>query len=435
MSAQAIERDLPHSDETEQGVLGAVFLDNGILPACRDTLPSPEAFYFERNQIIWRCFFELTDAKSPIDTRTVQAWLERKGKFEQVGGVAYLAGLDLYLPDLGTIDTYLAIVRQLWAKRNLVQAFRRLAAESMNGNHPGDIIHQAQAVLEEIERGQLEAGTANHIGEVCMDLDLDSEPEQGIVGIRSGLRDLDRITQGWLPGQLILIGARPGMGKTSFVQQIMHDSNVLSLLISLEMSEKELVLRNLAQISGVNHGAIKSRRMSRGDRAKVERARSHLLASGLHVYDKPGLTMSAIASTARTHKLKHGLKLLAIDYVGLIESEQRYSSEHLRIDDIVRQCKNLARSLDVPLLLPHQLNRPPKGTPPEPHLTDLREAGENHADIVLLIHRPGEYDKSDRELDGVSKLIVAKHRGGETGVITAHWSGPTLKTTDLAKDW
>ena len=425
------QRSLPHSEEAERACLACVLLQPELSQQLFDSL-AEEAFYLERHQKIYGAYRAVTDGGDAIDLRTVQASLEEDDDFEYVGGQAYLVGLDLDLPDLSGFGRYLAIVRERYAKRRLILAAEEIRSAAMNGNSSAEVIAAAEATLADIERHQLAAAPVSKLGDLALDLDF-QRPDQGLMGVSSGIRAVDKITGGWRPGALVTLAGATGMGKTSagwgFAIAAAR-SGESTLAISLEMTECELVNRFLSSVSHVPHESIDWGKVPNGRIQDVIGAVRLAQDLPLWVSDKTPQTISSISATARQHKTKHGLGLLVIDYLTLIDYVGTERDQRLKLTEMSRALKMLARSLEIPVILLHQIRRIEAR---RPVLIDLKESGdiENNSNQVVFCYREGYYD--DAAPQHTAELIIAKNRGGKTGKVEVAWSGETMTFRDLER--
>lgn len=430
---------LPHDEELEQAALACVLLKPELAPELGDAL-QPEAFYLERHQEIAKAYAALAKAERAIDLRTLQVHLTQAGTFELVGGIAYLAGLDMALPNLAHFDAYLSDLRSLWAKRRLMEVGQQIMAGAMNGQTPAETIGVAERALADVERGQLEAGTAEKVGDLVHDLTLVGNPS-GLVGISSGISDLDAVTGGWRPGQLITLAGATGMGKTAAAVGFCvaaARAGKKALMISIEMTEIEVTKRCVSLSTGVPFAMLDTGRIPRPRMADVMTGFREWQDLPMWVCEDPQ-TAQSIAATARRQKIKHGLDFLVIDYLGLVKYAGAATKTVERLGEIAWSFKMLAKSLKVPVMQLHQLSREViRRTPPKPILSDLRDSGhiENHSDEVIFAYRPAYYTEHDDHKGdpagngdkdpSKAELIVAKHRNGQVGKVDVVWIPETM---------
>jgi replicative DNA helicase len=432
---------LPHSEESERAVLAGVLVDPSVFATLSGRL-DPDDFYNERNRTVFSAMLELQAAESEIDLRTLQAQLEQEKRLEDVGGVAYLASLDLDLPDIGRLDSYVEIVKERSVRRRLIAACGEITRDCLDG---GVVAQEAlgraeQHILglgeEAIQRGFV---PVSHIFRETL-ADLEERPSSGMIGLPTGFTDLDAITRGLNPSNLIIIAGRPGMGKTSLAlniaQHVAIRENHAVGLFSLEMSQQELALRIISGESDVPFGPMRSGHLSQKQwNAVVEKVRQVSSAS-IFIDDSANPNLLEVASKARRLKAEKKLSLLIIDYLQLMQAGGRYENRNLEISAITRSLKQLAKELNIPVVALSQLSRQPerRGGDHRPQLADLRESGsiEQDADLVAFIYRDEIYNK-DTEDEGIAELIIAKHRNGPTGTVRLVFFGETTKFRNLAR--
>jgi len=441
MIASLIEqKSLPHSEESERAVLAAILLDpTRHLPTTSGRL-RPEDFYLERHQRLYEAMLELQEVKSEIDIRTLQAKLEQKKQWQEVGGLAYVGTLEVDLPDLGRVEHYVEIVKERSLRRRLIAA----SAEIYRNCQDGGL--EAKYALDRAEQAILELGEQAvprgfvTIAEAIKGtvFDLEDRPDDVLTGIRSGFDDWDALTHGLNPGNLIIIAGRPGMGKTSFALNVAQSVALKHAgtvgVFSLEMSVNELAMRILASESEVS---LRRRRPSDRDWERIHRAARRVTEAGIYIDDSASPTLLEVASKARRLKLEKGLDLLILDYLQLMQAGGRYENRNLEIGAITRGLKGLAKELAIPVMALSQLSRQPerRGSDHRPQLADLRESGsiEQDADLVAFIYRDEVYNPENEESQGLAEIIVAKNRNGQTGTVELAFFGETTTFRSLSR--
>ncbi len=423
-----LSRTLPHSEESERAVLAALLIDaRRHLPTAAARLRTAD-FYFERHQRIFQAMIDLQDSGGGVDLRTVQARLEQQGQLDAVGGIAYVASLDVDLPDLLRVESYVEVVKERSLRRRLMRA----SADTFRACLDGGL--EARDALAEVERKVLELGEeAITRGFVSLHedfrdtiTDLEQRPDNPFPGLRTGFIDLDEITNGLHAGQLVILAGRPGMGKTSLALNIAQNAaireNAVVGVFSLEMSQRELALRLLCSESQVPFSRVRTGRLSQREWDTLRGTVGRVSQARLFIDDSPSATLLEVSSKARRLRLERGqLDLVVIDYLQLMQAGGRFENRNLEIGAITRGLKQLSKELALPVLCLSQLSRQPerRGSDHRPQLADLRESGaiEQDADIVAFVYRDEIYNHDDVGNKGLAELLIAKHRSGATGKI------------------
>ncbi len=436
----AAHRTLPHSEEAERAVLAGVFLRPDVLPVTAGRL-SAEDFYLERNQLLFGAMLAVLEADQPVDVRTVQAHLEQQGTFATAGGLAYITGLDLDLPDLGRIDSYAEIVKERSVRRRLIIACGEIARDCMDGGSDAAnaLANAEKAVLslgeEAVQKGFSPIGK---VYEATM-AELEDRASGGMMGLPSGFFDWDAMTQGLGAGNLVIIAGRPGMGKTSIALNIAQHAaireNAAVAIFSLEMSENELSQRILASESNLPFGQVRSGKMSENQWGKLYEVVRRTTDAPIFIDDSSNPSLLEIASKARRLKAEKDLQLLIIDYLQLMQAGGKHENRQLEIASISRGFKQLAKELSIPVIALSQLSRGPERRTGDhrPQLADLRESGsiEQDADMVCFVYRDEIYNKDDPDNKGLAELIMAKNRHGATGTVELVFLGETTSFRNL----
>ena len=419
-------KGLPHSEESERAVLAAILLDPRTLAIVSGRL-RPEDFYFEKHQILFTAMIELADERVEVDLRTLQAKLEHRGVLERVGGLAYLASLDLDLPDLGRIDAYVEIVKERSVRRRLIEASGTIIRDCLDGGlEAREALGKAEASILGLGEEAVQRGFVS-LGEVFHNTleDLEERPGSTLIGVPTGFIDFDRKTHGLNRGNLIVIAGRPGMGKTSFALNVAQHVAIREkrpvAIFSLEMSQQELALRILCSEADVPFSRLRSGHLSQQQWGRIIQTVRQTSDAPLYIDDSPNPTLLEVASKARRLKAEKGLEVLILDYLQLMSAGGRYENRNLEIAAISRGLKQLAKEIDLPVIALSQLSRQPerRGSDHRPQLADLRESGsiEQDADLVAFIYRDEVYNPDDEEVRGLAEVILSKHRNGETGTV------------------
>src|ERR671924_908927 len=422
----------PHNEEAEASVLGSILLTEQALDGILlEVGLRPEDFYRPRNQLIFRAMIRLKEKAEPeaVDALTVSEDLRRAGELDKAGGTAYIHSLPTLVPAVGAVLDYARIVKENSLLRSLLSATRDIQDEVLaHRGEPRELIERAEALLFKIGH---DGGTAEMKSiEAVLHEEIDKLEELsrkgvGLTGTPSGFADVDSLTGGFQHGNLIVLAARPSMGKSSMATNIAEnaaiDHGVPVALFSLEMSETELAHRFIASQARVSSDELRKGRV-KGDRwPKVLKAVEKLAKAPLYVDDSSDIGIIEIRAKARRLHAKHELGLIIVDYLQLLRPEGRTDASRVeQVGQMSRGLKILARELDIPVLAVSQLSRAVESrNPPVPMLSDLRESGsiEQDADVVMFIYRYEYYNKESERL-GEADLIIAKHRNGPIGQIT-----------------
>lgn len=420
----------PQNLDAERGVLGSILLLNEAIDEVGETL-RPDHFYSDANQKIFAAIQALyEEGIRGIDAITLAEELIRRNQFEEIGGASYLAEILEAVPHAAHVRYYANIVREKWMLRTLIFTCTEILGDSYA--HSEDVEELLQSAEKRIF-GILEeqsGGGKIAIGDILMEtfnrLDERMQKSGDVTGVTTGFTDLDRQTTGFQPTELIILAARPSMGKTAFVcnvaEAIARKSGKGVLLFSLEQSNLELAERFLAITARINGHDLRAGNLSDQQRDLLYQASDELSRLPLYIDDKPGRTMAQVAALARRLHRKTPLGVIIIDYLQLIEPDEKGAPREQQIAQISRRLKFLAKELKVPVIALAQLNRGVElREDKRPRLADLRESGaiEQDADMVMFLHRPDAYDPEDRP--GEAEIIVAKHRSGPTGIIKLTW--------------
>jgi replicative DNA helicase len=421
----------PHNEEAEASVLGSILLTEQALDGILlEVGLRPEDFYRPRNQLIFRAMIRLKEKAEPesVDALTVSEDLRRAGELDKAGDAAYIHSLPTMVPAVGAVLDYARIVKENSLLRSLLSATRDIQNEVLaHRGEPRELIERAEAVLFKIGH---DGGTAEMRSiEAVLHEEIDkleelSRKDVGLTGTPSGFTDVDSLTGGFQPGNLIVVAARPSMGKSSLATNIAEnaaiDHGVPVALFSLEMSEAELAHRFLASQARVSSDELRKGRV-RGDRwPKVLNAVEKLASAPIYLDDSSDIGVLEMRAKARRLHARHGLGLIVVDYLQLVRPDTRADSRVEQVGQISRGLKILARELNIPVIAVSQLSRAVESrNPPIPMLSDLRESGqvEQDSDVVMFIYRD-EYYNAESERLGEADLIVAKHRNGPIGQIT-----------------
>jgi replicative DNA helicase len=426
-SDSTIERPLPNNLEAERSILGAILLDNHALNAAVEKIRSEDFFLSQHRQIFER-MIQLGEKQQAIDVVTLMEDLSRRGELEAAGGIAYLSQLADGLPRVTNVEHYARIVKEKAVLRSLIFSASAIQEQALAAGDDADVIlDRAESVIFQLAEDRVKVGLIG-VKELVRDnyerLEKIFSEGRRITGLTTGYPGLDNETAGLQPSELIILAARPSMGKTALALNI-SENVALRLrepvaVFSLEMSKESLLLRLLASEARVDAHKFRTGHMGRDDWGKVTGALTNLADAPLWIDDSASSTVMEIGAKARRLKRDRGLSLLVVDYLQLVVPTHtgRGSNRQEEVSSISRGLKGLAKELKVPILVLSQLTRAPERDDRKPQLSDLRESGaiEQDADVVLFINRPNFYKNDLPEEDRAkAELIIAKQRNGPTG--------------------
>lgn len=426
-SDTTLERPLPHNLEAERSILGAVLLDNHALNAAVERLRS-EDFFLPQHRYIFERMVQLGEKQQAIDTITLMEDLSRTGALEAAGGIAYLSQLADGLPRVTNVDHYARIVKEKAILRSLIYSTSVIQEQALAGGDDADVIlDRAESTIFQIAEDRVKAGLINVKDLVKESYDrLEKILSEGrrISGLATGYAGLDNETAGLQPSELIILAARPSMGKTALALNIAENVALRQrqpvAVFSLEMSKESLLLRLLASQARVDAHKFRTGHMNRDDWGKVTASLAELGEAPIWIDDSASSTVLEMGAKARRLKRDRGLSLMIVDYLQLVVPTHsgRGTNRQEEVSSISRALKGLAKELKVPIVVLSQLTRAPEREDRKPQLADLRESGaiEQDADVVLFINRPNFYKTDIPEEDRAkAELIIAKQRNGPTG--------------------
>lgn len=443
MEETLIKRVMPNSLEAEQSVIGSMIMDQDAIVTAMEILLQ-EDFYHKQYGILFDAMIELYSNGQPVDLVTLQNKLKEKDVPQEVSSLEFVGELVRAVPTSANVKYYCNIVKENSMKRKLIRVTEEIKNECYAGKE------SLESVLDKTEHdifallSSRTGGDYVPIRQVVMNalekIEKASQQDGNVTGIPTGFIDLDYRTAGLQPSDLVLIAARPSMGKTAFVlniaQYVAFHENMCTAIFSLEMSKEQLVNRLFSLESRVDAQALRTGNLSDADWAKLVEGAGIIGDSELIIDDTPGISISEMRSKCRKYKLEHDLKLIIIDYLQLMSGSGRSTdSRQQEISDISRSLKALARELNVPVLALSQLSRAVEQRPDHrPMLSDLRESGaiEQDADVVMFIYRDDYYNK-DTELKGISEIIIAKQRNGPIGTVNLAWLPEYTKFANLER--
>ncbi|WP_425489951.1 replicative DNA helicase [Nocardioides ungokensis] len=435
------DRTPPQDMAAEQSVLGSMLLSKDAIADVAEVLRGTD-FYRPAHETIHEVIIDLYGRSEPVDMVTVAAALQRRGELQRIGGAPYLHTLSANVPIAANAGYYAEIVREKAILRRLVDAGTKIVQIGYAGEGQiDDVVDQAQAEVYKIadkRSGEDYVPLSDIMDGVLDEIEAISNREAGLYGVPTGFADLDDLTNGLHSGQMIIVAARPAMGKSTlaldFCRAASIHNNLSSVFFSLEMTRSEITMRLLSAEAKVPLNHIRNGNMNDDDWAKLARKMGEVSSAPMFIDDSPNMTMMEIRAKARRLKQRHDLKLIVIDYMQLMSSGKKVESRQLEVSEFSRQIKLLAKELELPIIALSQLNRGPEQRGDKrPMMSDLRESGslEQDADMVILLHRDDVYEKESTR-PGEADLIVAKHRNGPTRDITVAFQGHYSRFVDMA---
>ena len=434
----------PHDLEAEQAIIGSMLTDRDAVISAIEILKE-EDFYREDNRAIYSAILNLYNRAEPIDIITVKAELELMGKFEQVGGLEYLAELPEKVPTTANASKYIKIVEEKSELRTLIKAANEIIESGYDPTEDVEnIMEGAEKKIFNIMQKKNQKGYTP-IKDVLVDsftlLEELYNRKQHITGVPTGFTELDYKTAGFHGSDLILIAARPAMGKSAFALNIATNAaikaNVPVVIFSLEMSKEQMVNRILCSEAMVDSNKVRTGKLEEDDWTKLAGAIGPLSEAEIYIDDTPGISVTEIRAKCRKLKLEKNIGMVVIDYLQLVQgsNNRKNGSREQEISEISRSLKILAKEIGVPVIALSQLSRAVEQRPDHrPMLSDLRESGaiEQDADIVMFLYRDDYYNQ-DSEKKDIAEVILAKHRGGSTGTVELLWLGSYTKFVNLEK--
>ena len=438
-----ISRIPPHSVESEQSILGSILLDKDAIITVSETI-RPSDFYKEAHKIIYEGMLKLSNKNEPIDLITLTEELKKQGHLDNVGGISYITSLSTIVPTTSNVKYYADIVKEKSVLRQLIKASNDIINLGYeNSTKVEEVLEKAEKRIFDISQEKA-SDDFKSINEVLVDaydmIEKLYTNKSDVTGITTGFKDLNKKINGLQRTDLILIAARPAMGKTAFslnlVQNAALKGDASVAVFSLEMSKDQLVQRMLSSQSHVELKKIKTGTLDENDWPRIIDAMAVLSNANIYIDDTPGIKISELRSKCRKLKIEKGLDLILIDYLQLMEGEGNNERRQQEIAKISRSLKIIAKELNCPVVALSQLSRAPEQRADHrPMLSDLRESGsiEQDADIVMFLYRD-EYYHPDSESKNIGEVLIAKNRHGETGSVELVWLGEVQKFADKARD-
>jgi replicative DNA helicase len=424
------DRTLPHNLEAEKSVLGAILINNQAFNQAAEVIDQTD-FFRDAHRRIFEKMIALTDRNEPVDLVTLKDELTRSNEIDEVGGPAYISALTDGVPRSANIEYYAKIVKEKSTLRKLIQSANDVLVRAYDAEEDADdLLDHAERSIFQIAENRMRAGFVR-VGDLVdsgYQLIEKLQEHRGLVtGVPSGFVDLDAMTSGFQPQDLVIVAARPSMGKTSLVMNIaLHcgiEAGKTVGIFSLEMSKEQLFLRMITGEARVDAHRFRGGFLGEQDYARLVDAFARLHDAKVFIDDSPGIGLLEMRAKARRLKLEHGLDMLVIDYIQLMQGRGRFENRQQELASISRSLKILAKELDVPILALSQLSRAPEARGDHrPQLSDLRESGalEQDADVVIFIFREDMYGTDEErrpEAEGVAELIIGKQRNGPTGTV------------------
>lgn len=416
----------PYNLEAEQAVLGAMMIDREAVYAAMEILQA-EHFYKEAHQVIFNAILDLENKGEPVDMITLTEELRQQSSLEKVGGVGYVATLANSVPTAANVRHYAGIVEEKAILRRLIHFSTNIASrcyEDVEETH--ELLDSAEQAILEIAGNRTSGGLVpvkQILGDTLEKIEYLASKKGNITGVPTFFSELDNMTSGWQSSDLIIVAARPSMGKTSFCLNVAQNAAIRAkipvAIFSLEMSREQLVQRLMSSEAMIDQQKIRTGRLMDEEWIRLTQAVQPLSTAAMFIDDTPGISILELRARARRLKAEKGLGLIVIDYLQLMQGGRRSESRQQEISEISRSLKALARELNVPVIALSQLSRAAEQThEKKPALSHLRESGalEQDADMVMFIYRD-EYYNPDTDKPGIAEIIIAKHRNGPTGTV------------------
>jgi replicative DNA helicase len=425
----------PQSVEAEQSVLGGLMLDNQRWDQIADKVHADD-FYRKEHRLIFRAIAALCDESHPADVVTVSEWLEKNAELENAGGLSYLGALANNTPSAANIVAYAAIVRERALMRNLIRVANNVAnsAYAPEGRSAGELLDAAEKHIMDIsEQGAGRRGGFQPLKTLLTGavdrIDKLFRSDSPITGVSSGFADLDGLTSGLQPGDLVIVAGRPSMGKTSFAMNVAETAAVSQKLpvaiFSMEMPGEQLAMRMMSSLGRINAHKVRTGKLDDDDWPRLTHAIGLLADAPMFIDDTPAMTPLELRARARRLKREHGLGMIVVDYLQLMQSPEAGENRATEISNITRSLKGLAKELSVPVIALSQLNRSLEQRPNKrPVMSDLRESGaiEQDADVIFFIYRDEVYNEDSQD-KGTAEIIIAKQRNGPIGKVRLTFLG------------
>lgn len=439
-------RVVPQDIVAEKSLLGAIMISDSILPEIL-TIVRPTDFYEQKHATIFRAMMDLYDSHQPVDLLTTTSKLKQSKQLKEVGGAPYLAELSNFVPAASHAKAYAEIIEKASTRRRLINAGTRIADKAYEEDaNVDDLVGQAEKELFEVSdkivksdytaMDEMLADALEHIEDL-------RKNKGSLRGLKTGFRDIDKKTAGFQKGDLIIVGARPAMGKTTFAQNLAYNIASINkkgvLFFSMEMAKNEIVERMISDVAGVDNWKIRTGNVSEEEFSRISDAMAEMDEIPIFIDDTSSMTIMELRNKARRAMHDHDIGIVIVDYLQLIQGSDRYKGNRVQeVTEISRGLKILARELEIPVVALAQLSRGVTGRDdPRPVLSDLRESGsiEQDADLVMFLHRPDYYKQNDDNYEptNITELLIAKHRHGAVGKIELYFHPELLRFMSLDK--
>lgn len=436
----------PQDIVAEKSLLGAIMLSDGVLPEIL-TILKPRDFYEERHQTIFAAMINLYDQHRPVDLLTLTSELKSLKKLKEIGGASYLTELSNFVPAAAHAKAYAEIIEKASTRRRLIRAGNEIASKAFEEDaNVNDLIGSAEKELFEVSDKIVRSDYVAMDALLADAFDRIEELHKNkgaLRGLKTGFRDLDKTTAGFQKGDLIIVGARPAMGKTTFAQNLAYNIASVNkkgvLFFSMEMAANEIVDRMISDVSGVDNWKMRTGNLSDDEFSKIGEALGEMDELPIYIDDTSSMNIMELRNKARRAIHDHNIGIILVDYLQLIQGSDRYAGNRVQeVTEISRGLKILARELEIPVVALAQLSRNVTGRDnPRPVLSDLRESGsiEQDADLVMFLHRPDYYKQNDDNYEEthITELLIAKHRHGAVGKVELYFHPELLRFMSLDK--
>ncbi len=435
----------PQDVVAEKSLLGAMMLSDSMMADVL-TLLKPQDFYEERHQIIFQAMIELYDQHKPIDLLTLTSELRAHKKLKEVGGAPYLTELSNFVPAASHAKAYAEIIDKASVRRRLIRAGNKIADKAYEEDaNVDDLVGQAEKELFEVSDRIVKSDylPMDQLLAEAMERIAELQKNKGVLrGLKTGFIDLDKKTAGFQKGDLVIIGARPAMGKTTFAQNLAFNIASINkkgvLFFSMEMAKNEIVDRMISDIADIDNWRMRTGNLSDEEFSRLGDAVGEIDEVPIYIDDTSSMTIMELRNKARRAVHDHDIGIVIIDYLQLMSGSDRYAGNRVQeVTEISRGLKILARELEIPVIALAQLSRNVTGRDdPRPVLSDLRESGsiEQDADLVMFLHRPDYYKKPEEEDTNVTELLIRKHRHGAIGLVELYFDGAKSRFMSLDKE-